>query len=638
MSRNRRRSIQDLPQNDEVWYVAVRRLQHRIYLKEEDVTFRPFVLMIFDQASELLLDQQVLLKFPSVDELSQFITRVMKKSDISLEMKPHRPTSILCEMLEWISGLREAMQPYSIEVSLGQPLEVVDEFIQGLNDYMRGDAPEIPGLLSVHGVTPELVADFFDAAAELWRSEPWVWLNDRQILAVHTQEDQDPWLVQIMGCGGYEYGFILYQHWQDILRPIKEGLSLSERLPGSGWHSLSFDPIDDLPVDDQIGIEDYGWSIENEGFCPFPGIFTHEAVQRPPREELILLEEIMLSVAAFTRDHLHSDGQGDFFQVETEIEVMTFDGPKEVKVHYPAGRFTLEEIPYGAGEFDIADLDSDVDVISFDRRSIERNLAEFARSVGEDHPSPEILSAQDIIYQAWETDSAAERVKIAQNALEVSPHCADAYNILAEDGARTLAEALDYYRQGVEAGEKALGKSFFEEEGGHFWGILETRPYMRARLGLANCLREAGELDKAIQHYSELLRLNTSDNQGIRYILLDVLMDMGQWQTAQELLGHYEDDHTCIWLYTRTLLTFYFSGATEEAERQLQAALELNPFVLDYLLRVERIPKDLPDLIIMGGDSEAVDYAAAHLNYWYRIPGAVDWLASYVINDLNTSP
>lgn len=84
---------------------------------------------------------------------------------------------------------------------------------------------------------------------------------------------------------------------------------------------------------------------------------------------------------------------------------------------------------------------------------------------------------------------------------------------------------MELYEQGVEAGERALGSEAFEEWEGHFWGILETRPYMRARHGLALCLWEAGESKKAIEHYTEMLRLNPGDNQGIRYVLAGCLLE-----------------------------------------------------------------------------------------------------------------
>ncbi|MDP2168388.1 MAG: hypothetical protein Q8J64_08670 [Thermodesulfovibrionales bacterium] len=53
--------------------------------------------------------------------------------------------------------------------------------------------------------------------------------------------------------------------------------------------------------------------------------------------------------------------------------------------------------------------------------------------------------------------------------------------LLAQETSKSLDEEIDLYRQGVEAGEMALGKKAFKEGVGHFWGILETRPYMRAR-------------------------------------------------------------------------------------------------------------------------------------------------------------
>ena len=37
----------------------------------------------------------------------------------------------------------------------------------------------------------------------------------------------------------------------------------------------------------------------------------------------------------------------------------------------------------------------------------------------------------------------------------------------------------------------ALGPRGFKQYAGHFWGFLETRPYMRARAGLAGTLLQA---------------------------------------------------------------------------------------------------------------------------------------------------
>src|SRR3546814_15155439 len=109
------------------------------------------------------------------------------------------------------------------------------------------------------------------------------------------------------------------------------------------------------------------------------------------------------------------------------------------------------------------------------------------------------------MYDAWEA-SGAERVALARAALDISPLCADAYVLLAEEEAGSQQDALALYRQGVEAGERALGDEF-EELSGHFWGFLQTRPYMRARAGLAIPFRRLGAQPAA--HDPHLAQRNT---------------------------------------------------------------------------------------------------------------------------------
>jgi len=67
---------------------------------------------------------------------------------------------------------------------------------------------------------------------------------------------------------------------------------------------------------------------------------------------------------------------------------------------------------------------------------------------------------------------------------------------------------------GVEAGQLALGKTSFRDMTGEFWGFIETRPYMRARGGLALALLELGETDAAIGHLRAMLELNPQRQSG----------------------------------------------------------------------------------------------------------------------------
>lgn len=246
-------------------------------------------------------------------------------------------------------------------------------------------------------------------------------------------------------------------------------------------------------------------------------------------------------------------------------------------------------------------------------------------------PEEDPLSqAQELVYQAYEAPSRAQAVKLARQALEVSPDCADAYVLLAEADAKTLEQARTYYRKGVEAGERALGPELFEEGEGHFWGILETRPYMRARLGLARMLWFLEEDEAAIDHFRDMLRLNPGDNQGVRYLLADCLLETDRDEELAALLEQYEDDASASWLYNRALLRFRQEGDSEEAEAALEAALDHNEYVPAYLLGKKKMPKTMPAYVGFGDENEAIDYASTGIAHWRNTYGALRWLRTHV--------
>ncbi len=236
--------------------------------------------------------------------------------------------------------------------------------------------------------------------------------------------------------------------------------------------------------------------------------------------------------------------------------------------------------------------------------------------------------AQQLMYEAWESPSRERRVGLATQALAISPDCADAYVILAQEGASSLAEATELYRKAVEAGERALGKRAFKDDVGHFWGLLETRPYMRARAGLAQCLWEAGQRDEAIAHHRDLLRLNPRDNQGIRYVLAACLLDTGRDAELASLLEQHADDAGAAWAFTRALLAFRIGGDSERSRTLLAEARAANPHVPAYLLGRKKMPKRLPDYIGFGDENEAIAYVGDNASGWQKTAGALDWLAA----------
>lgn len=240
-----------------------------------------------------------------------------------------------------------------------------------------------------------------------------------------------------------------------------------------------------------------------------------------------------------------------------------------------------------------------------------------------------LYEAQDLIYEAYEARTAKQQIALAKKALQISPFCADAYVMLAKYMPSASDEALDFWQRGVEVGKKALGADFNHFRGS-FWGFIETRPYMRARAGLAFTLWERGAHDEAIDHLQAMLALNPNDNQGLRYILAAWLLEMGRDDELAELLKAYEDDGMAAWTYTTALAAFRKNGDTKESQKLLADALASNKHVPAYLLGEQPVPETLPPYISPGQTDEAAHYVTDCQAGWTRTPGAIDWLREQI--------
>ena len=235
--------------------------------------------------------------------------------------------------------------------------------------------------------------------------------------------------------------------------------------------------------------------------------------------------------------------------------------------------------------------------------------------------------AQSLVWDAWEAPSPKKRIALAREALELSPDCADAYSLLADEG-EDVVEALALTRDAVAAGERALGGSIEQlvADGG-MWLTLESRPYLRALARLAAIEWEVGDRQAALARGWELLRLNPGDNQGVRYMQLVRLLHAGSLADIERLLATY-DEQTAPFVFARALHLFRTRGPGPEANAALRAAKQANRHVVAYLLADREMPEETPEFIQYGEESEAQAYAIDAWTVWADAPGALPWLAS----------
>lgn len=234
--------------------------------------------------------------------------------------------------------------------------------------------------------------------------------------------------------------------------------------------------------------------------------------------------------------------------------------------------------------------------------------------------------ADGLLCDVYDVPDRNLRIKYAWDALEISPYCTDAYNMLAGES-ESLEERTYFYEKAVRAGRMSLGEEFIRENAEHFWMDIDTRPYMRALRGYADTLRETGVRDRAIGIYWELLRLNPEDNQGNRYALSACLLEDGRDDEMRLMMARYGDERTCFVCYDKALWTFRFTGgANERSNEMLKEALATNEYVPTYLLEEKFIPWEKPKYYGWGDEAEAIIYASNSGRAWMQTAGALEWL------------
>ncbi|RPJ72109.1 MAG: hypothetical protein EHM24_10120 [Acidobacteria bacterium] len=528
------------------------------------------------------------------------------------------------ETREW---LQQALGS-AAEVEVVPRLDDLDAALREYTDIATEDQP--PAALEGPGVTLEVLERFADAAARYYAAAPWQYLSNEDLVEVESPVAPEGYRFALaLGNGGQTFGLAFYS-----ARAHHERM-LDARSPEAGMkamrvaRSILFGTADGIPIKDHDLWLAHGLPVAGPRAYPFGACYHgHGEVTRPGREELEFAEAVLRALAETSEDEMDSGrwtrrvvAAGRETTLRLALPGLLEPGKPGAHVGPDAMRRSFERSHTEIQRF----FDSH-EFPSLDEANAA--LAEhFAgRPVGE---MPSTAStpeerAQELAYQAYDW-VGRKRVVLAKQALALWPDCAEAYVILAEH-APTAERALPLYEQAVAAGARALGKDL-EALAGELWGHVPARPYMRARLELAQTLERLGREDEAISEMQELLRLNRSDNQGVRYQILPRLVQRGRREEAAAVLEAYPDDVGATMPYCRALLEFQAGGDGETARAALAVAVAQNRFVPEYLLHP--VDDDIESVEI-GGEDEGIDSANGMLPAWRATPGALEWLGQRV--------
>lgn len=146
-------------------------------------------------------------------------------------------------------------------------------------------------------------------------------------------------------------------------------------------------------------------------------------------------------------------------------------------------------------------------------------------------------------------------------------------------------EVNSYSKQAFELSRTFIPEEFDIKKDRLPWVYIGNRAFLNAQLSYAiECLNEEN-FKEGIPLLTQILSLNPEDNQGVRYLLLELYFQVGEFKKAKSLLKKFKNDYSVEFLYGRVAVAAW-EGAFFEANQLLEEAIERNAH-LPALLKKE---------------------------------------------------
>jgi tetratricopeptide (TPR) repeat protein len=212
-----------------------------------------------------------------------------------------------------------------------------------------------------------------------------------------------------------------------------------------------------------------------------------------------------------------------------------------------------------------------------------------------------------------------------RKALIYDPDLADAFNGLGTVFYRhqRLAEAEAMYRTALEKARHDLGSD--KPRACNWWGDISTRPYMRARHNLGLVFWRQGKYADAIGEFKELLRRNSYDNQGIRYLIGGIYHLSGN---LPEAMSYYRQAGASRFGQLDPATEFNYGLALFQTAAYTKAVLEfrvsffLNLYLPQVVLHEAVRPYRIWHGTNLAEPSYALDYWGDYSRLWKTCPDA----------------
>ncbi len=228
----------------------------------------------------------------------------------------------------------------------------------------------------------------------------------------------------------------------------------------------------------------------------------------------------------------------------------------------------------------------------FGKRWTPDTINQILYGVEEDLDDP----AFNLYQQALDAKTAEEAIRLAKAALRKNPKFLDATTFLldfereSDEKQKKMEDLLAKEKKRLDADESTADIE------GDYWGFLETRPYMRLANDYLKLLISLGKMRQAIAQAEYMLKLNTTDNLGVRNTLMSLYVLVEDKEAADALLAKYDDP--MLGVQIPAMMLCYKLGDLAGAEAKLNDVLKYYPtFITGFFDAVRQISGYTNDIV-----------------------------------------
>ena len=238
--------------------------------------------------------------------------------------------------------------------------------------------------------------------------------------------------------------------------------------------------------------------------------------------------------------------------------------------------------------------------------------------------------AYEILEEAQYAKNEKEAIKLAKKAYKKSSDCFDAI-LFQCDLEENVIKRMKLLNDGLEIEKNRLtNEKYFDKENiGHFYGIFETRPYIRGLSIKAEYLLEEGKLRQAANICKEVLRLNENDNLGVRYLLMAIYATLEEEKSMLDLYKKYPEED--LEMLFPLFAIYYKSGNDKKALEYLKRIDKCNSNFVKYFNGTIKQSKKVSSGYYSRGDSSEI---FMYLDRYIYLLITMPKLNEYIIENL----